>query len=208
MSVLADLKKSLKMQHVLVLLGLVVAAVAIMQYSKNKSVVLSGYTSQNNAGAASLAGTGSAAASAMSGSQQFYNMAAGGNGAAPSTAANLGNDMLSNAAPVMGGNMGGAAGLPSCSSQPVTNPAELLPKDVNSEWAKLNPRAAGDFQNVNLLRAGYWTGIDTVGSTLRNANLQVRSEPPNPTNVVSPWNNTTIAPDLMRVPLEIGQGCQ
>ena len=208
MSVLADLKKSLKMQHVLVLLGLVVAAVAIMQYSRNKSVVLSGYTSQNNAGVASLAGTGAAAASAMSGSQQFYNMAAGGNGASPSTAANLGNDMLSNAAPVMGGNMGVAAGLPSCSSQPVTNPAELLPRDVNSEWAKLNPRAAGDFQNVNLLRAGYWTGIDTVGSTLRNANLQVRSEPPNPTNVISPWNNTTIAPDLMRVPLEIGQGCQ
>ena len=196
------------MQHVLVLLGLVVAAVAIMQYSRNKSVVLSGYTSQNNAGVASLAGTGSAAASAMSGSQQFYNMAAGGNGASPSTAANLGNDMLSNAAPVMGGNMGGAGGLPSCSSQPVTNPGELLPRDVNSEWAKLNPRAAGDFQNVNLLRAGYWTGIDTVGSTLRNANLQVRSEPPNPSNVVSPWNNTTIAPDLMRVPLEIGQGCQ
>lgn len=205
MSVLADLKKSLKMQHVLVLLGLVVAAVAIMQYSRNKSVVLSGY--QNN-GVASLAGTGAAAAAAMSGSQQFYNMASGGNGASPSTAANLGNDPLSNAAPVMSANLGNAQGLPSCSSQAVTNPAELLPRDVNSEWAKLNPRAAGDFQNVNLLRAGYWTGIDTVGSTLRNANLQVRSEPPNPTNVVSPWNNTTIAPDLMRVPLEIGQGCQ
>jgi hypothetical protein len=207
MSVLADLKKSLKTHHILVLLGLVVAAVAIMQYSRNKSVIMSGLQSAG-AGVAGLGNTGAAAASAMSGSPQFYNMAAGGNGASPSTAANLGNDPLSHAAPVMGGNMGMAGGLPSCSSQPVTNPAELLPKDVNSEWAKLNPRAAGDFQNVNLLRAGYWTGIDTVGSTLRNANLQVRSEPPNPTNVVSPWNNTTIAPDLMRVPLEIGQGCQ
>ena len=206
MSVLADLKKSLKTQHILVLLGLVVAAVAIMQYSRNKSVVLSGYSNKN--GVASLAETGVAAGQAMSGSQQFYNMAAGGNGASPSTAGNLGNDPLSHAAPVMSNNLGQAGGLPSCSSQQVTNPAELLPHDVNSEWAKLNPRAAGDFQNVNLLRAGYWTGIDTVGSTLRNANLQVRSEPPNPTNVVSPWNNTTIAPDLMRVPLEVGQGCQ
>jgi hypothetical protein len=61
---------------------------------------------------------------------------------------------------------------------------------------------------VNLLRAGHWNGIDTVGSSLRNANLQVRSEPPNPQSPVSIWNNTTISPDMMRVPLEIGQGCQ
>jgi hypothetical protein len=51
-------------------------------------------------------------------------------------------------------------------------------------------------------------GIDTIGNTLRNANLQVRSEPPNPQLNVGPWNNTTIAPDLMRVPLEIGCGSQ
>ena len=101
-----------------------------------------------------------------------------------------------------------AGGLPSCASKPVMNPSELLPHDANNEWAKLNPRASGDFQNVNLLRSGYWNGIDTVGSSLRNANLQVRSEPPNPQNPVSIWNTSTISPDLMRVPLEIGQGGQ
>ena len=63
-------------------------------------------------------------------------------------------------------------------------------------------------QNVNLLRAGYHAGIDTIGSTLRNSNLQLRSEPPNPTSKVSPWMNSTIEPDLMRVPLEIGCGSQ
>ena len=67
-----------------------------------------------------------------------------------------------------------------CASKPVVNPSELLPHDANNEWAKLNPRASGDFQNVNLLRSGYWNGIDTVGSSLRNANLQVRSEPLTP----------------------------
>jgi hypothetical protein len=61
---------------------------------------------------------------------------------------------------------------------------------------------------VNLLKAGYNIGIDTVGSSLRNGNLQVRSEPPNPTTIVSPWMNTTIEPDLMRAPLEIGCGPQ
>ena len=62
--------------------------------------------------------------------------------------------------------------------------------------------------NVNFLKAGYHVGINTVGTSLRNANLQVRSEPPNPQNQVSPWLNSTISPDLMRVPLEIGCGPQ
>lgn len=102
-----------------------------------------------------------------------------------------------------------AQGLPSsCSAGNVPDPAELLPKDQNNEWARLNPSGSQDFQNVNLLKAGYHSGIDTVGSSLRNANLQVRSEPPNPTSKVSPWMNTTIEPDLMRVPLEIGCGSQ
>lgn len=97
---------------------------------------------------------------------------------------------------------------PSCSRQPVADPSELLPKDTNSQWAQLNPTGSGDLQNVNLLRAGYHIGIDTVGNSLRNANLQLRSEPANPQINVGPWNNTTISPDTMRVPLEIGQGSQ
>ena len=97
---------------------------------------------------------------------------------------------------------------PSCTRGPTTQPGDLLPKDQNSEWAKLNPSGSGDMANVNLLKAGFHAGIDTVGSSLRNANLQVRSEPPNPTTKVSPWGNTTIEPDLMRVPLEIGCGPQ
>jgi hypothetical protein len=97
---------------------------------------------------------------------------------------------------------------PSCSAQPAMNPSELLPKDDNSQWSQLNPGGAGALQDVNLLSAGALIGIDTVGNTLRNANLQERSEPANPQLNVGPWNNTTIAPDTMRVPLEIGQGGQ
>jgi hypothetical protein len=100
-------------------------------------------------------------------------------------------------------------GLPSACNQPsVQNPADLLPKDTNSEWAQLNPAGKGDLANINLLKAGYHIGIDTVGQTLRNANLQIRSEPPNPQVNVGPWNNTTISADVMRPVLEIGQGPQ
>ncbi len=90
----------------------------------------------------------------------------------------------------------------------VTDPTQLLPKDVNSEWSQVNPRGSGQLQNINLLSAGSLIGINTVGSTLRNPNLQVRSEPANPQTYNGPWMNSTIQPDLMRVPLEIGQGSQ
>jgi len=97
---------------------------------------------------------------------------------------------------------------PSCNMQNITNPSELLPKDTNSDWAKLNPSGQGYMANINLLKAGYNIGIDTIGSSLRNANQQIRSEPPNPQLNVGPWNQSTIAPDFLRVPLEIGSCVQ
>lgn len=100
-------------------------------------------------------------------------------------------------------------GVPtSCASPNIQNPSDLLPKGSNNQWAQLNPSGKGDLENINLLKAGYHIGIDTVGQTLRNANLQIRSEPANPQLYVGPWNQTTIDPDFMRPPLEIGVGSQ
>ena len=100
-------------------------------------------------------------------------------------------------------------GMPSSCSKPnMQNPSDLLPKDNNSQWAQLNPAGKGEFANTNFLKAGYHIGIDTVGQTLRNANLQIRSEPPNPQTSVGPWNLSSIQPDFLRVPMELGQGAQ
>jgi hypothetical protein len=100
-------------------------------------------------------------------------------------------------------------GIPtSCSHPNIQNPSELLPKDTNSQWAQLNPSGKGELANVNLLRAGYHIGIDSIGSSLRNSNLQIRSEPPNPQLYTGPWNISTITPDFLRPPLEIGSGTQ
>jgi len=104
---------------------------------------------------------------------------------------------------------GPGIGVPmSCNTNSSQNPSDLLPKDNNSQWAQLNPVGKGDLANINLLKAGYHIGIDTIGQTLRNANLQIRSEPPNPQINVGPWNLSTIEPDFMRPPLELGQGTQ
>jgi len=88
------------------------------------------------------------------------------------------------------------------------NPSDLLPKDSNSQWAQLNPVGKGDLANINILKAGHHIGIDTIGQTLRNPNLQLRSEIPNPIVNTGPWNQSTIEQDFMRVPFEIGQGGQ
>lgn len=118
------------------------------------------------------------------------------------------NNPMSAFAPVSG-MQGTAAGLPpSCNAAPSLQADQLLPKDNNSSFQQLAPNGNGALAGVNLLQAGYHNGIDTISSALRNANLQLRSEPPNPTKKVSPWNETTIQPDLMRVPLEIGCGPQ
>ena len=93
---------------------------------------------------------------------------------------------------------------PSCTQQAVVDPRQLLPRDTNNSFSKMNPMGAGDIQNVSLLKAGYHIGINTVGQSLRNANLQLRSEPANPQLNVGPWNKSTIGPDFNRRALEIG----
>jgi len=93
------------------------------------------------------------------------------------------------------------------SAQPVAQPSDLLPQDQNKEWSALNPVSMNQGGMVDLLQAGYHIGLDTIGQTLRNANLQLRSDPIIPKSDVGPWNQSTIEADLGRVPLEIGVGC-
>jgi hypothetical protein len=80
---------------------------------------------------------------------------------------------------------------------------ELLPRDGTSVWAQQNPLGPGSLKGKNFLSAGALIGINTVGQSMKNANLQLRSEPPNPQMPVSIFNNSTIEPDFNRRPLEI-----
>jgi hypothetical protein len=88
----------------------------------------------------------------------------------------------------------------------VASPTELLPTDQNSQWTALNPTSmnSGSIMSGDLLQAGYHIGLDTIGQTMKNANLQIRSDPIIPKIDVGPWNQSTYEPDYARVPLEIG----
>jgi len=188
MAMLKNLFKDFSTHHVIGLLALIFIVLALGMYSQNKTNSVSGMSnnqSQDDTVQADAAGTNVGQVSPANPS---------GENSGPASVSNMNTAQK---------------GMPSnCSSQAVANPADLLPKDTNSEWARLNPAGSGDLQNVNLLKAGYHIGIDTIGQSLRNANLQLRSEPANPQLNVGPWNNTTIEPDLMRVPLELGCGPQ
>lgn len=97
---------------------------------------------------------------------------------------------------------------PGYAAQKTASPSDLLPSDENNMWSALNPVSMnqGNVVMPDLLQAGYHIGLDTIGQTLRNANLQLRSDPIIPKSDIGPWMQSTIEPDLMRVPLEVGVG--
>jgi hypothetical protein len=177
MSFLSDLEKTLRANHILVILGAIVLVYAVYNYSDQKFVVpyepLQVDASSRQHMAPPIAPGADSGASGYSAVDSMT-----GQGAPPHT--------------------GGAANLP------VANPSDLLPRDSNNQWGSLNPAGSGDLLGQNLLSATFLTGIDTIGNTMKNANLQIRSEPPNPQLNVGPWNQSTFAPDLMRTPLELG----
>lgn len=178
-----NLQQYVKSHQVLTILASLVLLYAVYNYSSNKSMFpeyMSGSSASSNKKGRGASGAGRPP-SAVDDST-IYNQL----------------DSVNNNTKMMGL-------PPNCSGQANINPADLLPKDNNSSW-NMKPMGSGDFLGVNLLNAGYLIGVDTIGSSLRNANLQVRSEPPNPQLQVSPWMNTTIEPDPFRAPLEIGCG--
>ena len=97
-----------------------------------------------------------------------------------------------------------------CYPQNSLTAADLLPNDESAQISEFNqnyPIGEGILKGINFLSSGYHIGVNTVGQSLRNANRQLRSEPPNPQVSVSPWMNTSIGPDLLRRPLDVVDSC-
>tara|TARA_B100000902_G_scaffold380448_1_gene415882 strand:+ start:85 stop:819 length:735 start_codon:yes stop_codon:yes gene_type:complete len=95
-----------------------------------------------------------------------------------------------------------------CYPQNTLSPQDLLPEGEGSQIQDFNEglpdTGEGILKGVNFLDAGFHVGVNTVGQSLRNANLNLRAEPPNPRSQVSPWMNSTIDIDLARKPLADG----
>jgi len=108
--------------------------------------------------------------------------------------------------------MAGATGAPlqpaslnekaGTSVKEVAQPKDLLPKSDQTTLSALNPMSNDAQVLPDMLSAASMMG--TQSSTLRNANLQVRSDPAIARQDVGPWMQSTIEADNMRVPLELG----
>ena len=124
-----------------------------------------------------------------------------GNGMAPMGVENQGSQDAVNVA----GKIADSRSFPPFPDDQLTS-EDLLPKQRSEVFNALHPNGEGPLDR-SFLSHGYHIGINTQGQSLRNANLQFRSDPPNPQVVVSPWNQTTISTDINRRTLEIGSEC-
>jgi hypothetical protein len=152
MKLLKNLKKFIKANHLIAILGLFVLIVAISQFSNRKSNVTD---NMHSGSSPQKLQTGGVPEGASGGGEDTY---ATVQPSAPAAAA------------------GGGIETPS--------PNELLPNSA--------PHAeAGDMNNNNLLSAGHHIGIDTVGGSRGNANLQLRADPIIQKVEVGPWGQST-----------------
>lgn len=178
--------------HVVTLLAVLALGYAMVQYSGQKSLMKDG---MNGAPVASSGG--------------------GGGGIAQFPQPSAGKSCVDNV-PVQGSGPVGASefigespeyasakglgtsthGMPSsCQRSQVIDPKELMPKG-ESEWSKLNPMGGGEFSGqANLLSVPSQYGLQTKGSSLRNANMQLRPDPVIPKVNTGPFLQSTITHD-------------
>ena len=67
-------------------------------------------------------------------------------------------------------------------------------KSVNNDWFEVIPEAIS-VKNRHLINVSKPIGINTIGTSLRNASWDIRGSPQNPKFVISPWLQSTIEPD-------------
>jgi len=95
--------------------------------------------------------------------------------------------------------------LPMGCQPPQSISTDLLPKpdgSADDDFAQYAPDPAA-LVAQNFVDATKFVGVDTIGSTLKNANYGLRADIPIPRNQdTGPWLQSSIDPDLYRKPLE------
>ena len=92
--------------------------------------------------------------------------------------------------------------LPSCMNNAAFVSSNLLPKEDSKmeSFAEFSPL---NMKDTNFIDSSKFV-IGTQSQSLRNANYQLRSDPPNPQKEICPWMQSTIVPEHDRRALEIG----
>lgn len=72
---------------------------------------------------------------------------------------------------------------------------KFLPQETKSDWFEVMPEPI-PVKNRHLISVSRPLGINTVAQSRRNASHDLRSDIPNPKDVVSPWGQSTIEVNL------------
>jgi hypothetical protein len=80
------------------------------------------------------------------------------------------------------------------SDEEIFNVNNFLPKETNKDWFEVMPEPIS-VKNRHLINVSRPIGVNTIGTSLRNASYDIRGSPPCPKFVVSPWLQSTIEPD-------------
>jgi len=87
-----------------------------------------------------------------------------------------------------------------CDPEDLFNNEHYLPQEVNDDWFEVAPEPIS-VKNRHLINITKPIGINTIGSSLKNASYDIRGTPMCPKFVVSPWLGSSIEPDNNLKPL-------
>ena len=202
-----------KLVSKLLLIGLavVILAILVMQYNKQtkqqptrqsyEQFAVAPYASSNSSNAIPSASNPRGPAYSASSSSNALPYSASNNYSSSSSSSGGGGVMPSdkvnevyksvNYGPAFSSSSSGSN--ESCAPRDKLTASDLLPKDAaNSKWAQVAPAGQGDVTDQNFLTAGYLVGVNTIGQSKKNGNLQIRSDPPIEKIPVGPWQMSTI----------------
>lgn len=97
-------------------------------------------------------------------------------------------------------------GRATCGSNQNCEPEDLfdvdkyLPQEVNDDWFEVQPEPIS-VKNRHLINITKPIGVNTIGTSLKNASHDIRGTPANPKYVVSPFLNSSIEPDSNLKPM-------
>jgi hypothetical protein len=97
-------------------------------------------------------------------------------------------------------------GRATCGSNQNCEPEDLfdvdkyLPQEVNDDWFEVQPEPIS-VKNRHLINITKPIGVNTIGTSLKNASWDIRGTPANPKYVISPFNNSSIEPDVNLKPM-------
>ena len=81
-----------------------------------------------------------------------------------------------------------------CSPEDLFNVDKMLPQEVNDDWFDVQPEPVS-VKNRHLINTTKPIGVNTIGTSLRNASYDLRSSEACPKFTVSPWLQSSIEPD-------------